>query len=178
MDRRRRRSRTAPLLHRHGPAMDQAGRARGAQGEVNRPRRTQGPQDLVRVSDLDDVFGVAAHEAHVRKIRATARPFTVEQKVALRQVFLARLLEREAKRKKARVGDASGWLSPRGVSPVDSASSRSQVVNPARDRAIPSPEVRPSIRWSRRAKLGRLARARPAAAPSPCQGRWSAGDRR
>lgn len=34
-------------------------------------------------------------------------PFTVEQKVALRKVFLAYLLEREEKRKMARVGGAA-----------------------------------------------------------------------
>lgn len=61
----------------------------------------------IRVSDLDDVFGSAAHDEHVRKIRATAQPFTVEQKVALRKVFLEHLLEREAKRKRARTGDVT-----------------------------------------------------------------------
>ncbi|MDN6304491.1 MAG: hypothetical protein L0J74_01595 [Corynebacterium sp.] len=60
----------------------------------------------LRVRDLDDVSGVTAHKEHVRKIRATARPFTDEQKVALRKVFLAHLLEREAKRKRARIGSA------------------------------------------------------------------------
>ena len=56
----------------------------------------------VRVSDLDDVFRPTAHEEHVRKIRATAQPFTDEQKAALEKVFLDHLIEREAKRAKAR----------------------------------------------------------------------------
>lgn len=56
----------------------------------------------IRVSDLDEVFRTGAHEEHVRKIRATAQPFTDEQKVALRKVLLAHLLEREEKRKQAR----------------------------------------------------------------------------
>lgn len=56
----------------------------------------------LRVRDLDDVSGVTAHKEHVRKIRATAQPLTDEQKVALRKVFLAHLLAREAKRKQAR----------------------------------------------------------------------------
>lgn len=49
----------------------------------------------VRVADLDDVFGVTAREEHVRKVRATAQPFTVGQKAALRKVFLAHLQERD-----------------------------------------------------------------------------------
>lgn len=61
----------------------------------------------IRVTDLDDVFGSAADEEHVRKIRGTAKPFTVEQKVALRKVFLAHLLEREAKRKRTRADGAT-----------------------------------------------------------------------
>ncbi|MDN6281856.1 MULTISPECIES: hypothetical protein [Actinomycetes] len=61
----------------------------------------------VRVSDLDDMFGSAAHDEHVRKIRGTARPFTDEQKVALRKVFLEHLLEREEKRKRAKAGGAT-----------------------------------------------------------------------
>lgn len=60
----------------------------------------------LRVRDLDDVSGVTAHKAHVRKIRATAQPFTSEQKVALRKVFRAHLLDREAKRKRAGIGGA------------------------------------------------------------------------
>lgn len=56
----------------------------------------------VRVSALDNVFRPTAHEEHVRKIRATAQPFTDEQKAALKKVFLEHLLEREAKRAKAR----------------------------------------------------------------------------
>lgn len=56
----------------------------------------------VRVSDLDGVFRPTAHEEHVRKTRATAQPFTDEQKAALEKVFLDHLLEREAKRAKRR----------------------------------------------------------------------------
>ncbi|MBB3036285.1 hypothetical protein [Hoyosella altamirensis] len=57
---------------------------------------------LIRVSDLNDAFGWTAQAEHVRKIRATARPLTDEQKVAIRNVFLEHLLEREAKRRSAR----------------------------------------------------------------------------
>lgn len=56
---------------------------------------------LIRVSDLDDSFGRTDQEAHVRKIRASAQPLTVEQKVAIRDVLLEHLLEREEKRKRA-----------------------------------------------------------------------------
>lgn len=56
----------------------------------------------LRVRDLDNVSGVTAHKEHVRKIRATTQPLTDEQKVALRKVFLAHLLAREATRKQAR----------------------------------------------------------------------------
>jgi hypothetical protein len=61
---------------------------------------------LIRVADLNDAFGWTAQEEHVRKIRATAVPFTDEQKIAIRKVFLEHLLEREAKRKLAR-GDGT-----------------------------------------------------------------------
>lgn len=56
---------------------------------------------LIRVSDLEDVFGRTTQEDHVRRIRALAPPLTVEQKVAIRGVLLEHLLEREAKRKRA-----------------------------------------------------------------------------
>lgn len=46
----------------------------------------------------------ASHEEHVRKIRASATPLTVEQKIAIRDVFLKYLLEREARRNNARTG--------------------------------------------------------------------------
>lgn len=59
---------------------------------------------LIRVSDLDDVFGPTAQEAHVRRIRASAQPLQFEQKVAIRDVFLEHLLEREEKRKRAGTG--------------------------------------------------------------------------
>lgn len=67
---------------------------------------------LIRVSDLNDEFGSTAREAHVRKIRATARPLTDDQKNALRKVLLAHLLEREEKRKRARLGGAPAKTSP------------------------------------------------------------------
>ncbi|WP_156761955.1 helix-turn-helix transcriptional regulator [Microbacterium karelineae] len=56
---------------------------------------------VIRVSDLDDAFGWTDHEAHVRRIRASAQPLHFEQKVAIRDVFLEHLLEREEKRKRA-----------------------------------------------------------------------------
>lgn len=56
---------------------------------------------MIRVSDLEDVFGRTAQEDHVRRIRALAPPLTVEQKVAIRDVFLEHLLERDEKRKRA-----------------------------------------------------------------------------
>lgn len=59
---------------------------------------------LIRVSDLDDAFGRTDQEALVRRIRASAQPLQVEQKVAIRDVFLEHLLEREEKRKRARTG--------------------------------------------------------------------------
>lgn len=52
---------------------------------------------LIRVSDLNDAFGWAAREKYVRKIGASARPLTTEQKSAIRQVFLDHLLNREVK---------------------------------------------------------------------------------
>lgn len=55
----------------------------------------------MRVRDLDEVTGVTARPEHVRKIRATAQPFTDEQKIALRKVFLAHLQDREEKRNRA-----------------------------------------------------------------------------
>ncbi|MGP5929137.1 hypothetical protein [Corynebacterium glyciniphilum] len=66
----------------------------------------------LRVRELDDVSGVTARAVHVRKIRATAQPFTDEQKRALRKVFLAHLLDREEKRV-ASVGSLKPRASPR-----------------------------------------------------------------
>lgn len=60
-------------------------------------------ETLIRVSDLNDAFGWTAHEEHVRRIRASAPPLTVEQKVAICNVFLEHLLEREAKRRNGRI---------------------------------------------------------------------------
>lgn len=54
----------------------------------------------LRVRELDDVSGVTARKKHVRKIHATAQPFTDEQTRAIRKVFLAHLLDREEKRKR------------------------------------------------------------------------------
>jgi hypothetical protein len=54
---------------------------------------------LVRVTDLNDAFGWTAREEHVRRIRASARPLTAGQKVAIRGVLLDHLLEREARRR-------------------------------------------------------------------------------
>ena len=53
-----------------------------------------------RVCELDDVSRVTARKEHVRKIHATAQPLTDEQKRAIRKVFLAHQLDREAKRKR------------------------------------------------------------------------------
>lgn len=52
---------------------------------------------LIRVSDLDDLFGRTDQEAHVRRIRASAQPLTVEQKRALGKVLLDHIRDREAK---------------------------------------------------------------------------------
>lgn len=56
---------------------------------------------LIRVSDLDDAFGRAGQEAHVRRIRASAQPLQFEQTVAIRYVFLEHLVVREVRRKRA-----------------------------------------------------------------------------
>lgn len=53
---------------------------------------------LIRVTDLEDVFRLNAHDEHVRKIREAAKPFTAEQKSAIRQTFLAHLRDRKAQR--------------------------------------------------------------------------------
>lgn len=60
---------------------------------------------LVRVSDLDDVFGWTAHAEHVRRIRESAPPLSDEQKAAIRKVFLDHLREREARQRSARSDD-------------------------------------------------------------------------
>lgn len=56
---------------------------------------------LIRVSDLDDAFGRTDQEVHVQRIRASAQPLQLEQKVAIRDVFIEHLLEREERRKRA-----------------------------------------------------------------------------
>lgn len=61
----------------------------------------------ILVDDLERMFRPNAHEEHLRKIRATAQPFTEEQKIALRKVFLEHILAREVKRKVAAAGGAS-----------------------------------------------------------------------
>lgn len=53
----------------------------------------------VRGSELDEIFGHAAREEHVRRIRATAQPLTRDQKIALRDVLRAHLRERETRRR-------------------------------------------------------------------------------
>lgn len=63
-------------------------------------------KSLIRVGDLDDVFGWTAHDEHVRKIRESAPPLTEEQATAIRKVFLDYLSEREAWRR--RPGGARG----------------------------------------------------------------------
>lgn len=50
---------------------------------------------MIRVSDLNDVFGWTAHDEHVRKIREAATPLTAEQKEAILNVCLEHLLDRE-----------------------------------------------------------------------------------
>ncbi|GAA3762922.1 hypothetical protein GCM10022240_14280 [Microbacterium kribbense] len=63
---------------------------------------------LVRASDLNDTFGWTAHEAHVRAIRMAATPFSEEQAVAIRKVFLDHIRERDAKQR----GDVTGPGTP------------------------------------------------------------------
>lgn len=62
---------------------------------------------LIRVSDLNDEFGWTARDANVRRIRESAPPWSDEQKIAIRKVFLEHLLEREAKRSDARTDGTS-----------------------------------------------------------------------
>lgn len=50
----------------------------------------------IRASDLGDAFGDTARDEHVRKIRASARPLTAGQKIAIRNVFLEHFRERES----------------------------------------------------------------------------------
>ncbi len=50
---------------------------------------------LVRVGDLDALFGWTAGQEHVRKIRASAPPLSEEQKTDILDVFLEHLVERE-----------------------------------------------------------------------------------
>ena len=61
----------------------------------------------ILVDDLEHIFRPNAHEEHVRKIRATAQPFTEDQKIALRKVIFEHILAREAKRRAAGAGGAS-----------------------------------------------------------------------
>lgn len=56
---------------------------------------------VIRISDLDDSFEWTDHEAPVRRTRASAQSLQFEQKVAIRDVFLEHLLEREEKRRRA-----------------------------------------------------------------------------
>ena len=64
-----------------------------------------------RVSELDEVFGHAAREEHVRRTRATAQPLTRGQESALRKVLPDHLAEKQAKRTRRKVGgEAVGCL--------------------------------------------------------------------
>lgn len=60
----------------------------------------------VRIADLAEVSGENARKEHVRKIRATAKPLTDEQKKVIVKVFLEHLRDREYWRSKARAGEA------------------------------------------------------------------------
>lgn len=57
---------------------------------------------FVQVDSLDEWFGEAARAEHVRRIRATARPFTREQKIAIARVFVDHLERREASERRAK----------------------------------------------------------------------------
>ncbi|WP_085529412.1 hypothetical protein [Kocuria massiliensis] len=46
---------------------------------------------FVHAGSLDEWFGETARIEHVRRIRATARPFTKEQKIAIARVFVDHL---------------------------------------------------------------------------------------
>ena len=62
---------------------------------------------LIRIADLNDVFGWTAHDEHVRRIRESAPPFSEEQKADIQHVFLEHLLERAAKRRDAGAADGT-----------------------------------------------------------------------
>ena len=62
---------------------------------------------LIRVADLNDVFGWTAREEHVRKIRESAPPLSAEQKRDIGRVFLEHLRERDAERRRS---GESGYL--------------------------------------------------------------------
>ncbi|GMA19242.1 hypothetical protein GCM10025862_12630 [Arsenicicoccus piscis] len=67
---------------------------------------------LIRVSDLDRAFGLAAHAEHVQRIREAAPPLTREQTKFIAQVFSDHLLEQDAKRRReAEAGTASEAMS-------------------------------------------------------------------
>lgn len=62
---------------------------------------------LIRVSDLDEGLEHTRRDAHVQRIRASAAPLTIEQKIAIRDVLLEHLLEREEKRRRGIVKAAN-----------------------------------------------------------------------
>lgn len=57
---------------------------------------------FVHVGSLDEWFGETAYEEHVRRIRATARPLTREQKIVIARVFVDHLERREAAQRRAK----------------------------------------------------------------------------
>lgn len=63
----------------------------------------------IRVSDLNEAFGRAAHDEHVRKVREAVSPLTEERRADIGKVFLEHLLDREAKRNASRAGGATSW---------------------------------------------------------------------
>ena len=68
----------------------------------------------VWVSELDKVFGHAAREEHVRRIRATAQPLTRGQESALRKGFT--IILQRSRRSGRDVGSAGRpWGAYRGI---------------------------------------------------------------
>ncbi|APF39934.1 hypothetical protein [Neomicrococcus aestuarii] len=57
-------------------------------------------KNLVRVSDLDEIFGQSARERNVRVIREAAPPLSSSQRAFIGKVLLEHLRDRDAKQKK------------------------------------------------------------------------------
>lgn len=57
---------------------------------------------FVHVGSLDERLGATARVEHVRRIRATARPLTRAQKIAIARVFVDHLERREAAQRRGR----------------------------------------------------------------------------